>query len=79
MKKLVLILGVVLAAPLFSVMLPCGNQVFAVSGCCKERKSEGQPWFNNGKNFSACRKLNQRVDGDKILRQTGRYWWDVGC
>ena len=79
MKKLVLILGGVVALALFSVTLPCGNQVLAISGCCKERQSEKHAWFNSGKTFGECKRLKEKEGEGNIFHKTGRYWWDVAC
>ena len=78
MKKLVLILGGVVAIALFSTTLPCGNQVLAISGCCKERQTLRHPWRKNGKNLDQCQEQNRR-DRDNVLDMSGLVWWDARC
>ena len=80
MKKLVLILGGVVAIALFSTTLPCGNQVFAISGCCKERASLSRGWTKQPPRIgiNECKKKN-RKDRDNVFDASGLVWWDVKC
>jgi hypothetical protein len=76
MRRTLLNIGLA-ATILLSTIGIGGNQVLAISGCCKERPPGGA-WFSNGKSFDECTALNQ-ADGDNVLDQSGRYWWDVNC
>jgi len=79
MEKILLVLGFLLFAAAFSMTLPGDNQLFAVSGCCKQRDSYSGNWYGNGKNFEECERLNQEKDRDNVFDQRGLVWWDVGC
>ena len=78
MKKLVLIIGGVVAITLFSATLPCGNQVFAISGCCMERQTLKSRWIKNKMNIRECKKRN-RPDRDNIFNKAGLIWWNQKC
>jgi len=78
MKKTFLVLGFLLLAVAILVTFPCYNQLFAISGCCKERASYKAGWSNNGATFKQCKDLN-RQDGDDVFQQRGLVWWDVRC
>ena len=80
MKKLVLILGVVLVASLFSAPLLCDKQALAISGCCKERASLNSDWRKQpGISINQCKRINKDKDGDNVFDASGLVWWDVNC
>lgn len=79
MKKILLVLGLLLFTAGVLALLLCDSQLFAVTGCCKQRGSPNHPWRDNGMNFGQCSELNQRLDGDNIFRESGFVWWDRGC
>lgn len=79
MKKLVLGLAVLLGIAVFWATLPCDNQVFAQSGCCKERASVNHPWRATTKSLGECKADNQARDGDNVFKRSGLIWWDAGC
>lgn len=81
MKKILIILVLALTGAAFPVTVPGNGQRFAVSGCCKERKSYKHPWVRNGMNFKQCQEYNQDQDGkeDDVLDKSGYVWWDVNC
>ena len=78
MKGILTILAFLIIAASLPMMIPCDNKVYAVSGCCKERSSYKARWYKNGKNFKACKSLNQK-DKDKVFDQLGLVWWDTQC
>jgi hypothetical protein len=78
MRKILFVFGLLLLATTFLVGLPGDNQVYALSGCCKERKSYKAEWRENGMNFSDCKRLNER-DRDDVFRRSGLVWWDAKC
>ena len=79
MKKVLLVLVFSMIAVAFSVVLPGDNQLFALSGCCKQRASYGAPWYPNGMNFQDCANFNENTDGDDVFNRRGLVWWDVNC
>ncbi len=78
MKKIVVILGFLMIVALL-LSFQGSNKLYAVSGCCKVRDSYKKNWSKNGMSFNACRKENQRKDGDNITNQQGLVWWDTQC
>ena len=79
MKSLALILGGVAAIALFSTVLPCGNQVLAISGCCKERASLNRAWRKlSGVSIAECKEKNGK-ERDNVFDKSGLIWWDVKC
>ncbi len=79
MKKLVLGLAVLVGTTVFWATPPCDNEVFAQSGCCKERDSLDSPWKRQrGVGLSECKRSNES-DGDNVFDQSGLVWWDVRC
>ena len=80
MKNILLIFGFLLLAGTISLALPCFNQLFAVSGCCKQRKSLTEGWAQTSLNYQQCEEENRRQDkGDDLLKPIGRIWWDIQC
>ena len=78
MKIIFMIFGFLLIAALL-LSFQGSNKLYAVSGCCKVRNSFKENWRPNGMSFSACKKENQKKDGDNITEQRGRVWWDTQC
>ncbi len=79
-KKWIPALAVLPIAGILWIAAPCGNEVLAISGCCKERKAAGYAWKKNGKSFENCQKSNNKeAKRDDIFQRKGRVWWDVGC
>jgi len=78
MKKILFVVGLVFFVAVSSLMLPC-NQLFALSGCCKERASVRSGWGKNGESFRTCKSLNRTKDGDDVFDRQGLVWWDVRC
>ena len=78
MKKIVFVVGLVFFAAASSLILPC-NQLFALSGCCKERSSLREEWNPNGNSFRDCKNLNRQKDKDDVFERRGLVWWDVRC
>jgi hypothetical protein len=81
-NKMLFVLGSLLSAIIFSVMLFSDYYLFAQPrGCCKQRDSrEDQDWYRNGLDFRECQELNQRRDGrDDVFDRTGFVWWDRDC
>ena len=79
MKKMLLVFGFLLFTAAFLVTFPCGSQLFAQSGCCKERDSYRVQWYPNRKNFKDCEDLNRDKDGDNVFDEGGLVWWDSKC
>jgi hypothetical protein len=78
MKKSFFLIGFFVLAVAISVMFPCYNRLFAVDGCCKERNSPTGGWSKSGKDYEACRRVNER-DKDDLTKPTGLVWWDLQC
>jgi hypothetical protein len=78
MKKRFL-LGMLLFAAAVLVASPCGNPLFAVAGCCKQRTSYTGNWLKLDVTFQRCEQLNAQKDGDNVFDQQGLVWWDVRC
>ena len=78
MKKILFVVGLVFFVALSSLMLPC-NQLFAVSGCCKERSSLREGWDQSKLSLRRCKALNRQRDGDDVFERRGLVWWDVRC
>ena len=79
MKRIFFLIGFLLLAAAMFLIFPCHNLLFAVSGCCKERKSLAEPWSKSGKDYEACSRLNQQRDKDDVSKPTGLVWWDFQC
>ena len=78
MKKSIFVVGLAVLVAIFFVVGFTNDPLFAVSGCCKERKSYKVGWSKNGKSFADCKKLNKK-DGDDVFDKSGLYWWDQKC
>ena len=78
MKKIILIIGFSLLAATFLLIANTGSNLFAISGCCKQRESFQKNWYRNGVDFETCRDFNKR-DGDDVFNESGLFWWDIGC
>jgi hypothetical protein len=78
MKNTIFVVGLAVLVAIFFVVGFTSNPLFAVSGCCKERKSYKGGWSKNGKSFAACKKLNNK-DRDDVFDESGLYWWDQKC
>lgn len=79
MKKLILVFSVF---PLIAVLffkLASNNELFAVSGCCKQRNSYTEEWIRKDLNFKECEAENRRQDGDNVFIKEGLVWWDTRC
>lgn len=79
MKKLLFFLCIMLSATVILTFLADDYSPFAQSGCCKQRRSTGEPWYVNGLNFGQCSNLNSQTDGDNVYAPSGRVWWDQNC
>lgn len=80
MKKIILVFSSFLLMAFLFFILASNNELFAVSGCCKQRSSYGASWSpNHGMNIKDCEKLNQELDGDNVFLQQGLVWWDTRC
>jgi hypothetical protein len=55
--------------------LSCSDQVLAISGCCKQRKSVNHAWRKNNLDFDGC----QSKERGEILKPLGLFWWDISC
>ena len=78
MKRLsMLAISFILTAGLWISTAP-DNEVYAVAGCCKQRTSEGAPWYRTSQGLDACKDLN-RDEQDNIFTQSGKVWWDLSC
>jgi hypothetical protein len=62
-----------------SVILPGDNKLYAVSGCCKQRRSYQELWTQTAMSFEECKSLNERIDRDDVFAAQGLVWWDVRC
>jgi hypothetical protein len=49
----------------------------ALAGCCK-MKNDGL-WTITDLSVDDCKSQNQELDGDNVLKQAGRVWWDISC
>ena len=80
MNRILLVLSFLLLVTGFWAALPCGNVLFAVSGCCKLRDSYNARWrIDKGMTFEACKADNDRKDKDDVFEPSGFVWWDVQC
>ena len=77
-KNIGLFFVLTVAASFLFWVISSNNEAFAVSGCCKVRKSENAPWGKKGTDLPACKKLNKQ-DNDNVLKKTGKVWWDMNC
>lgn len=52
----------------------------AAAGCCKQRASPGDPWYDNGMTFERCNAANAKENPpDNLFDPVGLIWWDVTC
>jgi len=79
MKNIFFVVGLAVLAAVYLVTGFAVDPLFAVSGCCKSRRSYQESWTRNGLNFSACKRQNDSNDRDDVFRQSGLYWWDQRC
>lgn len=79
MKKIIVVFSLFLLMAFLFFMLAPNNELFAVSGCCKQRDSYRARWYPNGMDFKRCETENQKQDGDNIFDEQGLLWWDVNC
>jgi hypothetical protein len=78
-RKVFIALSFLLLVATFYFMLPCGNSLFAQSGCCKRRDSLRAPWSRTNESFEACKRANDQTDRDNIFDERGLVWWDSRC
>lgn len=78
MRKFVFVLGMLLSTTVTWTTPSCGGQLFAQSGCCKERKSDQNPWIKTGKSFTECETENNGEDTN-VFEEIGLIWWDIAC
>ncbi|HHJ38186.1 MAG: hypothetical protein AXA67_03595 [Methylothermaceae bacteria B42] len=78
-KTILLILLLMVVAGLFWGRIAPVTGAYAVSGCCKVRKSERDPWRKHGTDLAACKSMNRAQDGDNIFKPNGAVWWDMNC
>jgi hypothetical protein len=63
-----------------SVIIPGDNKLYAISGCCKQRRTYREnTWTQTPMSFEECRSLNERIDRDDVFAAQGLVWWDVRC
>ena len=55
------------------------EQARAVSGCCLQRATTNDLWYNNGRSFEDCAKLNAQLDNDNVVDEAGLVWWNLNC
>ena len=79
MKSIFFVVGLAMLAAVYLVTGFAVDPLFAVSGCCKSRRSYQESWTSNKMNFSTCKRLNDEKDGDDVFRKSGLYWWDQKC
>ena len=79
MKKIALISISILMATGLWISMAADNEVYAISGCCKQRNNINTPWYRSGTDLEACKKLNEREDKDNLFHEAGKVWWDVAC
>ena len=78
-KNIYWVLGLAVSISGFLVINSLNNDAYAVSGCCKVRKSESSPWRRQGNDLPACKQINKDSDNDNAFRKTGLVWWDMNC
>jgi len=78
MKKSIITLALVLILVSVWTMFDKGNQVLALSGCCKTRNSTSSPWHKFGTDLESCKVKNQK-DDDNVFKESGLVWWDMAC
>ena len=78
MKKIALIsISIMMVAGIWISTAP-DNEVYAISGCCKQRSSADKPWYKSGSDLQVCKDLNVPEE-DNIFHEAGQVWWDVAC
>ena len=79
MKKILLVLGLLLSTAGVLALLLCDSQLFAATGCCKERNSLRERWKQTDMTLEDCKRQNERSDRDNVFDERGLVWWDVRC
>lgn len=83
-KKALISISIMMAGGVW-IGATADNEVYAISGCCKQRISDSEPWYRSGSDFDACKILNLEVDEnddeikDIIFDESGKVWWDMAC
>jgi len=79
MKKILIILGLMIAIGVVMQPIHQSNTSYAGAGCCKKITSN-ETWRVINRNYRKCQDFNRRYDGgDDIYRRAGTYWWDNNC
>ncbi len=57
------------------------NNLYAISGCCKQRPSVNDPWYRSSNDLAVCKDLNFNIDSnsDIVFNESGKVWWDLSC
>jgi hypothetical protein len=81
MKKISLTLAGLICAVVVLANISGSESVYAISGCCMERKSSTGQWNDLEKTFEQCEVANTEEDGeeDDIFEASGKVWWDLAC
>jgi len=78
MKKCLIALGLVFGLTPVWFALDNDNQAIAISGCCKTRVSQKDPWKKTDSDLESC-KVENESDGDHLFKKSGVAWWDTAC
>ena len=81
MKKIVLISLSIMIAGSIWVGSASNNEVYAITGCCKQRVTVNEPWYRSGSDLEVCKDLNIKIDKnrDNVFNESGKVWWDLAC
>lgn len=78
MKKNIAIFGLLFILASTWVALDSSSQAQAVSGCCKTRISQDDPWIKFGTDLESC-KVKNELEEDNVFQKNGMVWWDTAC
>jgi hypothetical protein len=80
MRKTIARFGAAAALLFLSAREFSDSPALAAAGCCKQRATQRDPWYDNGMNFDQCKAANAKEDPpDNLFDPKGLIWWDVTC
>lgn len=75
-QRLNIIIGCIALAVVALVSL-APHPANALAGCCK-KSTDGNSWAITDYDIDDCEKHNES-DEDNVLKQAGKWWWDISC